>query len=294
MVKIFSGILILLSLVGCNTIDGLNQERMQLAYQIGAEQEKRVEQAAGAAQATSIILSQPEVDPSKAIGYARTTNEFVVASLPKPSSEQSLYWQDVANSMLRGEEVGKQFSRSYNILTRSEQTEKDLQEKLANTTNALLALHEKEKAKHESQILALAQNQELTKYLVKIFAYAAVASVLISALVGYFLGWKAGLNGIIAAGFFALAAYYITQTWFAYIAAIFAIIVLVGIIYYIFGRSEPEGELKKQVLAIEDMSDSDDPEEREAAEIVKKKINDKQPTPRAREHHKKYIKKLKK
>lgn len=288
---LYLGLVALVFLSGCmKTTDSLSKKRSDLQTRIGQEEQVRIDEAAGSAEATRHLLGLYKGD-DPLVAAAQETNTVTIHALPNPSLETRLKWDIITAELVADHEKAPRILRDVKKkLVDSEKKEAKLRGGLAKTTESLIGLHTSKQV--EREIEKALKNHELQKYLVKVFAFASVASVLISAAISWFFSWRMGVYGFVAAGVFGFAAYYVTQTWFAYLAAALAIVILVGILLFIMGRSKPEKELRGQVHAINTLGDSENEEEKKAAKIVKRRINDIQKTKRERDRHEKYIKYL--
>lgn len=275
-------------LCSCNTIEQTIKKKNEIENKIGEEKKYRVDQASGAVYATRVILEDSEDTPNTVA--AKKTINIAEKSLPDLSIEDQKKWEEISKEI---KENPKSLNRIEKKLTKSEKRESKLQEDLEEITEKLFYVYDKDKEKSEDALKEAKSNKKLLSKLSMYFAGAAVLCVLGSLLIGHFLGFRVALNGFIAGGFFGLASYLVTQTFFAYIAGLVAVIMVSGTIYYIWGRVKPERAVKKTVDVIEKLEKSEDPEKREAAKILKKEMSFSL-TGKEAESHKKYIKDVKK
>lgn len=285
---------LLFTLTSCNSLNWQSPKTDKISSKIEKQESYKLEQASGAVYATKKILSK---SPNKDVytQSAKKTNDLASKALPYPTIENQNVWEEIAYNLIEENEKGqRQVERIEGKLSDSEKKITNLQDELEQAQQDKLALYKQKQREYKAKIQDLLRNQGLQKYLVKIFAYASVASVLASVVLAYFFGFKIAINGIIAGAGFGLAAYLVTQTFFAYLAAGFAIIMFAGIIYYIWGRSQPEKTLKKVVKTVDKMEKSPDARKRDAAKMMKQQMEEGSTGTKEEEKEKKYIKDLKK
>jgi hypothetical protein len=288
--KLFFLIFLSFFLFGCNTIDSLHNEKTELSNKIGQEEVFRIDQAAGATHATKKILeTSPNDDPHTAA--ARKSVDIADKALPPLSIEDKSRWDEIAEKLILGDSA--ELKKVEKELISSENKQSELKKKLEETTNELFLFYEERQRNDELRIAEAESKIELQKDLVKYFFAAAAICAIAGAVLTWLMGFKVGLNAFIAAGFFSLAAYLISQTWFAYIAAGIAIISFCGIGFYVWGRLRPEKTMAKTADVLEKMEKSPEGHKSAAAKLVKKEIGNSLSGKEA-DAHKKYIKEVKK
>jgi len=284
-------IIALIFLPACITTDSIQKKNDSYADKISQEESFMVEQGAGAAVATKIIL---EKSPQKDIHTesARKTINLSVEALPDLTIKESDRWEKIATDLILGNEKGLEAKRIR--LIQSENEKIKLKKKLEEGESKLLDVYAQLQSEQEDRIEEMKRDQELKKDLVKYFFYAAAVCVLAGGILSYFLGIKMGINAIIAGGFFSLAAYLVTQPFFSYMAAGFAVTMFVGTIYYVWGKVYPEKTLERQVKVIEKMGQSGDARKRDAAKIFKDEMGSSLAESKSEKAHRELVRKLKK
>lgn len=289
-IKLFFLIFLSFLLIGCNTVDSLNSEKAELSNKIGQEEVFRIDQAAGATHATKKILETSPSDDAHTVA-ARKSVDIADKALPPLSIEDKSRWDEIAEKLIFGDDA--ELQRVEQSLIKSENKSKSLAEKLKQKENQIVSLLQEKDAQNEARIEELKRDQELQKTLVRYFFGAAAVCAIAGGVLTWILGFRIGLNAFIAAGFFGLAAYLITLSWFAYVAAGMAIIMFVGTIYYIWGRLKPEKVMTKTADVLEKMEKSPQGHISGAAKLVKEEIK-RSLTGKEAEGHKAYIKEIKK
>jgi len=286
--KLFLIFFICLFLTACINTD-YNSEVNEISNKIGQEQSYRQEQASGAIHATKKILDDSPNEDIHTESARKTIDIAEKASSPLSIEERSR-WDEVAEELLGGSTA--KLEKVQKELIQSENKQSDLKKKLQKAESERLVFYERLQRDADARIEELKQNQELKKKLMMYFAGLAAISVIAGGVLTWILGFRIGLNAFIAAGFFGLAAYLITQTFFAYIASGFAIVMFLGTGYYIWGRLRPEKTMAKTADVLEKMEKSPEGHKANAAKLVKKEIGNSL-TGKEGEAHKKYIKSVK-
>jgi len=289
-IKYFFIIFLCSCLISCNSFDFKKNQREVIINKIGEQKSLQIERASGAIHATETILNK---SPNKDIytEAAKKTNSLASNALPNTSLGEEKMWEEIAEGLIQGND--RKYNKIKNELIKSEEKEHKLEKKLADTTSELFFLHEEITEGHQKEIEELMRGQELKKKLMMYFAGAAALCAIGSAILGYFLGIRIAINGAIAAGFFGLAAYLVTQSFFAYIAAGMAVVMFAGTIYYVCGQLRPKRAIKKTAEVLEKMSNSEEGFKRNAAKLVKKEIQNSLVGKEAQKH-KEYVRSIKK
>jgi hypothetical protein len=212
-------------------------------------------------------------------------------ALPPLSIEDKSRWDEIAEKLILGD--SEELQKVEKSLIQSENKTEKLTQELEQKQNQIVSLLQEKDAQNEARIEELKRDQELKNKLMMYFAGAAVLCVIGSAILGYFMGMKVAVNGLIAGGFFGLASYLITLNFFGYIAAGMAIVMFFGTAYYLWGRLRPEKTMAKTADVLEKMEKSPEGHKSAAAKLVKREISNSL-SGREAEAHKAYVKEIKK
>lgn len=286
-ILIFS--LILLS--ACVTTDSIQKKNDGYTEKIAQEESYIVQQGAGAAVATKMILEKGNLTDIYTVS-AKKTISISVDALPNLTLNERLKWEQIADDLIKGNEESLKLKGEE--LIQSENKQIELKKKLEEGKARLLDVYARREAKHKEELKDMERNNALKKDLVKYFFYAAAVCVLAGGVLSCIFGFKLGLNVFIAGAFFSLAAYLITQPFFCYLAAGMAIIMFAGTLYFLWGQARPKNTLKRQIKVIERMENSTDSRQRESAKVFKKEMKRSLAESKSEKRHKALVKELKK
>ena len=155
-----AALLIVLALTGCKTVP--HAERIDpKKSEISAEASLRIDEAAGAVQATGVLLSEnpPNVEAAK------KTNAAAAQALPKPSAKTSSEWMQIADELREGKT--SRLDSALDRIAASEARQKNLEAELENLRlqlNATLerqAAADRERAKTSEDRKSIVQKQTL-------------------------------------------------------------------------------------------------------------------------------------
>lgn len=250
-------LLALLLLGGCTTVPSDSERQLREAEgRIHQTYKMRIDEAAAAVSASTTTLKDHHIPVDAKLSAATELNSAAMALLhPQPSHEALVRWDAAAGRLVAGDaDALKGLLQEGATLRVTEESLKrrreDLQESLRRATEA-------REVRLKEQLRSAQDYAKHHKYLIYIFASAGVACV-IGGIFAMRLSTGIGVNLIIAGAGFSLTAYYITRSWFAWIAAIFAILVVAGIAYMVIGRWRHQRVLSNVVQSI-DKTEEEEP-----------------------------------
>jgi hypothetical protein len=294
--KFFLTFLIFFSLflTGCNTTSQLSKKQDEIATKIGENQIAQTKKAAGAVIATKTILEKsPQTDIYTE--SALETINFAGSALPDIGIEERQKWQEIGTNMvLNGGSESNWLQTETAELAKLQKERENLIKEKEQVNKNLIAAYQKIEQEQKDQIRKAEDKTKLLSKLSMYFAWAAVAVIIGSAVLGYFFGMKLALNGIIAGAFFGLASYLVILPIFSYIAAGTAIVMIGGTVYYIWGALKYKKPLERTVNKIESLEKSGNARARDAAKIVKDEVGNSFGSKKEEIKHKKIIQEVKK
>lgn len=233
-------VFIFLALVGCESnsirrhaenIDRFERRAIQIDEEI-------LHHAAASTHVTMKFLEDGDIES------ALMTHAFTINTLPRPPLKIKKSWENTYFNL--DETLNEKIEYIITLEEERVKVGEDLTEERDKFVDSLWDRVDNA----EDKLNKLINNQKLRSILVYIFSGAAVLLIILGVIVFKFAKGMA-INFWIASGGMALAAYYVTTNWFAIIAAIIALIIIIGVTYMTVGRRRVGSTLRGVIRGIE-------------------------------------------
>lgn len=204
LVNVFTFLILALFLTGCSGkyAPQFQAEKTQIANvekSIDSLYNENINEAAAAAQSTKELILKGFYEEGIVV------NDFVIASLPKPTAQSLINWYAIQQDLMQHNK--KSLEEAYKKLADRDQKIRGLMDQLAVLENQLLTLAENEIARLTQEAEeAKATAQFITK-MVSILTWCAVGATVISLLCFYLKNIRLAIYAGIGAACFGAGAY---------------------------------------------------------------------------------------